>query len=214
VNAPPKDFEGLVSYVRIIFDPVDLRALALRHGRSGSERKYIWPEPWLAKKWAAIELLDLHRSHGLSILDLGTGPGHFPIICRYLGHDCEALDQPGIPLYDDLCRLAGLERIDHAIRPGQPLPRFERRFDLVTAFMLGFNTRPDGTLFSLDDWQFFLDDVRDNVLTPGGHLCLKMIRQAKRSGLKYGDPELMALFEARGARFLPKHRFALFQPLR
>ncbi len=196
-----------------------MAALAERHGGAGSETKYLEPERWLREKWKLAGKLGLHEGPrfgtgpALRILDLGTGAGHFPFVCRYLGHDCVALDQPGIPLYDDFCALFGLDRVDHAIRPRQPLPALGARFDLVTAFMLGFNTRPDGKLFDLDDWSFFLDDVRDHQLVPGGRLCLKLIRQAKREGLKYGDPALMELFAARGGRFAEKHRMVRFEPL-
>lgn len=187
--------------------------IAMRHPSNGSETKYLKPDRWLEEKWKLADILDLVDSPPLRILDLGTGAGHFPFVCRYLGHDCVALDQPGIPIYDELCRLAGVERIDHRIEPRQPLPAFEQRFDLVTAFMVSFNTRPDGTLFDLDDWGFFLDDVRDRVLTPGGRLCLKLIRQHDRQGLKYGDPKLEAFFKSRGATLAQKNRYARFEPL-
>lgn len=208
----PETFDGLLTYAQTLYDKDRLEALAAAYPK-GSERKYLVAEPWLAKKWAAVELLGLAAGPTLRILDLGTGAGHFPLACRYLGHDCQALDMPGIPLYDDLCRLAGVDKLDHKIEPRQPLPRFEGRFDLVTAFMIGFNTRADGTLFDLDDWQYFLDDVRDNLLVAKGRLCLKMIRQADRPGPKFEDPGLQALFQRRGARSIATGRYAIFDPL-
>lgn len=180
----------------------------------GSERKYLDARKWLARKLDAALLLGLEQGPPLDILDLGTGPGHFPFVAQHFGHRVIALDLPGIPLYDALCGWLGVEKHDVCVEARRPLPDFGRRFDLVTAFMLGFNTKADGTLFDLSDWAWFLDDVRDRQLKPGGRLLLKMIRQVEREGPKYGDPALMELFAARGARFLDKERYAIFEPLR
>lgn len=208
----PETLEGALAHAGRVLDAESLKALAAAHPK-GSERKYLAIEPWFTKKWGAIELLGLDRGPKRRILDLGTGPAHFPFLCRYLGHECLALDMPGIPLYDDLCRLIGVEKLDHRIEPRRPLPRFEQPFDLVTAFMIGFNTRADGTLFDLDDWSYFLHDVRDRLLVPGGRLCLKMIAQANRQGPKFETPELQALFRSHGARLTDTGRYALFEPL-
>jgi hypothetical protein len=69
--------------------------------------------------------------------------------------------------------------------------------------MLGFNTRPTGDLFTIDDWAFFLDDLRDNLLAPGGRVLLKMIGQKNRVGLHFEDAPLQEYFISRGATLLP-----------
>lgn len=179
----------------------------------GSERKYLDTKKWLERKLDTALMLGLEAGPPLDILDIGTGGGHFPYVARHFGHRVAALDLPGIPLYDALCAWLGVEKRAFRVEPCQPLPDFDTRFDLVTAFMLGFNTKADGTLFTVDEWTWFLDDVRDRQLRPGGRLVLKMIRQEERQGLKYGAPALMQLFAARGARFDDKHRHAIFEPL-
>ncbi len=190
-----------------------LDRLAEAHPK-GSERKYLETRKWLERKLDAALLLGLAAGPPLDILDIGTGGGHFPYVARHFGHRVVAVDLPEIALYDALCAWLGVEKHDVRVEARTPLPDFGRRFDLVTAFMLGFNTKADGTLFTLDDWAWFLDDVRANQLKPGGRLLLKMIRQAERCGPKYGDPELMRLFAGRGARFLEADRYAIFEPLR
>jgi len=69
----------------------------------------------------------------------------------------------------------------------------------------------------LEDWTFFLDDLRDNVLKPDGHLFMKMNTQSSHEGLHYGDTKLMQLFASRGAVAgepkLPK-LYVSFAPLR
>lgn len=89
---------------------------------------------------------------------------------------------------------------DHEIRPNQPMPALGR-FDVVTAYRAQFN-RSNGRLWSIDEWSFFLDDLRDNVLKPGGRLVIKFAKQdlkAARGGLSPSDPLLQRFLESRGA---------------
>ncbi len=206
-------YPAFLDAARKALDWDELERIAERHKNSGSEKKYLDTERWLRRKYAAAIFLNLHDCRPLDILDIGTGAGHFPFIAKSLGHSVRAIDLPGIPLYDDLCAWMGIEKQPFKVEARRPLPDLGQRFDLITAFMIGFNTKADGTLFTLDDWAYFLDDVREHRLKPGGHLLLKMIRQQDRSGPKFRDPALMALFESRGAR-LYSGSHALFQPLR
>lgn len=187
--------------------------LASGLGKLGSESKYLATEKWLERKFHAAIFLNLHRSEPLDILDIGTGGGHFPFVAQYFGHRVWAIDIPGIPLYDALCEWIGVRKQPFKVEAGKPLPDLGQRFDLVTAYMLAFNTKADGTLFTVDDWSWFLDDVRDNQLKPGGRLLLKMIRQRNHEGPKFKDPALMDMFASRGARFYSS-RHSLFEPLR
>ncbi|MCF8479789.1 MAG: class I SAM-dependent methyltransferase [Rhodospirillum sp.] len=182
------------------------------HEHAGSETKYFNAEKWLHRKFDAALSLGLTDGPPISILDLGTGPAHFPFVCKKMGHRVVALDQPDIPVYDAICAWLGVEKVNHQILPGVPLPPLEGPFDLITAFMLGFNTRPTGDLFSIDDWAFFLDDLRDNHLAPRGRVLLKMIGQKNRVGLHFEDPPLQAFFISRGATLLP-NRTLLFEQL-
>lgn len=175
--------------------------------------KYLDAEKWFVRMWKHAADLRLDRAPPQSVLDFGTGPGYFPYVCRYLGHHAEALDRPGTDLYDELCRWVGVAVVPFAIAARTTLPKFDRRFDLVTAFRVGFNNKGDRQLFDLADWGFFLDDVRDNILAPGGHLALKLIKQPDREGLKFGDAPLMEFFASRGARFHEKKRYVIFAPL-
>lgn len=205
--------EDLLAHAEAVLDRRQLEEIRARHPKAGSERKYFETEKWLNRKWEAAKMLGLVGAEPLDILDLGTGAGHFPFICRWLGHRVWALDLPGIGVYDDLCRWNGTVKLDHRILPREPLPRFPTRFDLVTAFMLGFDTRPDGTLYTLEDWAYFLDEVRDNQLKPGGRLLLKLIGHPNRVGLKFESPELQDFFRSRNGR-IGHDRYVLFEPLR
>lgn len=186
------------------FDWARFDAIRAACAETGANRlKYLDAEHWLVMMWCEAVVLDLHQRAPCRILDIGSGPGYFPYVCSRLGHEAWALDRPDMPLFVDLRSLMQVPFIEHAVRPRTPLPSVPRRFDLVTAHRVQFNAkkgRPgEKVLFDLDDWGFFLDDVRDRVLAPDGRLVLKMIDQGDYAGLKFGDPELMDYFRSRGA---------------
>ena len=191
--------------------------------RRPNKAKYLDAEKWLASMWTEAKYLGLHRPPAQRLLDLGTGPGFFPHACRVLGHEVWALDMPGTPLYDVMCLWTGIDVVPHAIRAQTLMPPFPVRFDLVTAHRVGCHAKGrqgNKTLFDLDDWGFFLDDVRNNLLQPtGGRLLLKMIAQEDFSGLKFDDKLLQDYFASRGAVRLKgphrgRSRYFLFDPLR
>src|SRR4051812_17945261 len=70
------------------------------HGYS----KYLDIRPWMADKLMMVLYLGLDRSKPLKILDIGTGTGYFPYICRYFGHEVVSLDLDVVPMYNDLCK--------------------------------------------------------------------------------------------------------------
>jgi len=53
-----------------------------------------------------------------------------------------------------------------------PLPPFDRRFGLVTAFLAAFNLDSERKPWTIDAWTFFLNDLRENVLTADGDLFM------------------------------------------
>lgn len=110
--------------------------------------------------------------------------------------------------------------LHHAIGPKQALPDLPLRFDLVTSFRVPFNKKQDTgkkdqrDLFDLGEWAFLIDDIRDNVLRPGGRLTLKMNAQPGHVGLRYGDLELMEFFASRGAVSGQPDKYVTFDPLK
>ena len=75
--------------------------------------------------------LGLHNSAPLSILDLGTGVGYFPVVCAHYGHSVIAIDRDGNRIFEEFPIWLGVDRRTHEIRAGEPLPVMETRFDLV-----------------------------------------------------------------------------------
>lgn len=62
---------------------IDKKAIAALGQRKAI--KYTDVDHWLNEMWGDAKGIDLHRSLPLRILDIGTGPGYFPISARRLG---------------------------------------------------------------------------------------------------------------------------------
>ena len=212
--------EGLVAYAREHLDWRQFESICGALGdQTANKLKYLDNERWLRSMWKHAVQLDLHELLPQRVLDLGTGPGHFPYVCKVLGHEAWSINRPGELAYQALTNWMGLDVVQHKIRAHVPLPTFPARFDLVTAFRVGFNSKGregKNVLFDIDDWAFFLDDIKSGVLKPGGRLILKMINQDGYGyeGLKFGDPQLMEYFESRGAAITRKGRIVWFDELK
>ena len=130
------------------------------------------------------------------ILDLGCGGGFFLFICQQLGHCCLGLDLDEFPLYGELVDLLGVERRIWEIRTLEPLPDLGRKFDWITAFSIGFNRKPDKTVWGPNEWDFFLKDLKQRHLKPGGNIFLGLNPQLEGA---YYTAELGDFFLAAGA---------------
>ncbi len=153
--------------------------------------KYIDPVVWLESKLSAAIALGLDKSAPLSILDIGTGGGHFSFVATYFGHEVIGVDLPEEVrwsatryLYDDLCSMYGAKREPCRISPGVSLPDLGR-FDLVTAFMAAFNATnfeplqgheglPERQPWSVDDWRWFFREVSSKWTKPSARMFLKL----------------------------------------
>lgn len=195
-------------------DAVQLESIRRRHPtwtapvpRTAPE-KYLDVATFLEKNMRRVQYLGLHRNRKRvppqRILDLGCGGGFFLFICKTLGHECTGLDVGDVPLYDEMLTMFGVHRVSVRIEPFVPLPAFETRFDWVTAFATEFNRYDAKHTWAIDEWAYFLADVR-RLLAPGGRLFLDLnpTKDAAR-GVEDGDmshhaPDLVTLFQSHGA---------------
>ena len=145
--------------------------------------KYLDPVTWFQSKVRLCLTLGLDKPPLQRILDLGTGPGHFPFVARFYGHDVVGTDLPartgGIDdgrghLYDALCDLYEVRRIPHRIYPMTPLGDLGGRYDTVTAFLAAFNVDDTGRPWTADQWRYFLNDLQENVLNEHGTLFMTL----------------------------------------
>jgi SAM-dependent methyltransferase len=126
--------------------------------------------------------LGLHKPPPLDVLDLGTGVGYFPVVCRHYGHRAVAIDLDINPVFRDATKWLGVDRRVWEIRRFEPLPSLGKRFDLVTAFMVNFDrVREQGNEpWGPDEWGFFLSDVARNQLKQSGRLALLLNSHTER----------------------------------
>jgi len=170
----------------------------------GGRRKYLDLKRWVALNLQRVRELDLDWGRRKQILDIGSGAGYFLYICQSLGHDALGLDIDNVPMYAEMFRLLGLKRVLWRIEAFQPLPAFERKFDLITAFMICFNGHKSPALWGPREWSFFLDDL-ETRLNPGGRIWLGLNRE--NDGTFYTE-ELRRFFVNRGAK-IDEHRIIL-----
>jgi SAM-dependent methyltransferase len=159
-----------------------------------------WPKYLDLKKWMEVNLtrvrrLELDHGRRRQVLDIGSGAGYFLYICKWLGHEALGIDIDEVPMYPEMTRLLGLERVVWRIQAFVPLPDLGRRFDLITAFMICFNNHNQDDLWGVPEWDFFLDDLT-NHLRHGGRVWLELNRQ--RDGTFMTD-ELRKFFQNWGA---------------
>jgi SAM-dependent methyltransferase len=182
-----------------IFRRIDQAKLgAIQAQSAGSKEhyaKYADVRRWLRLNIIRAQDLKLHRCPPKSVLDLGCGGGFFLFVLQQLGHSCLGLDMDVFPLFTELLRLFGVERRVWTIRPFEPLPDLDRKFDLVTAFSIDFNRISKNGWWGPEEWAFFLDDVQQH-LNPGGQIFLGLNPAINK---EFYTPELREFFIQRGA---------------
>ncbi|MDQ6912692.1 MAG: class I SAM-dependent methyltransferase [Verrucomicrobiota bacterium] len=175
--------------------------LAIKERHAVENPGLAWPKYLDLKKWMEVNLrhvrdLELDYGRRRDVLDIGSGAGYFLYICKWLGHRPLGLDIDEVPMYPEMTRMLGLERMVWRVRAFTPLPDLGRKFDLITAFMICFNNHNRVGLWGVPEWEFFLDDLALH-LKPKGRVWLELNRQRDGS---FMTPELRELFEKRGAR--------------
>lgn len=175
------------------------RALQLRHLKLRSKpAKFLDLTAWLVAKFRTARDVGLAGRAPAAVLDIGCGPGHFGLACRHLGHRVVGLDVPENPLYRDLLECFSLDMVLHRIRPGQPLPDALGRFDVVTAISANFYQKEDGSLFTVDEWSFFMRDLVTNHMNPGGQIYFKLNHLSDHPGMHFKDEAFVRMMAARG----------------
>jgi hypothetical protein len=159
-----------------LINAIDAKAFSTIHNRYrdyepglGSS-KYLDIKKWMECSLRNSYLLHLHKKRSLTILDIGTGAGYFPYICSYFGHTALALDQTGNPLYDKLIQLLKVRRIEYRIEPFTQLPDMGVKADVITAFMICFNGHKTDKVWSVPEWDFFLQDLALHHAKPTANL--------------------------------------------
>ena len=141
---------------------------------STAQEKYLNYKFWLKESLLRAFKLDLHNSvNKKNVLDIGTGAGYFPFICKELGHEGLCIDVPDNDLYDQITDSLDLIKFKRLIKCFEPLSlKIDERFDLITAYMICFNNHKQEDLWGSEQWKFFISDLQSNYLKENGKIVL------------------------------------------
>src|SRR5437588_7452607 len=95
--------------------------------------KYLDLEHWIRTNLQRVRELGLDYAPRSRILDLGCGAGYFLYINKLLGHEILGLDLDDLPMFRELIELLQIPRTIARIEAFQPLPKFDRNFDVINA---------------------------------------------------------------------------------
>lgn len=193
------EIERRLREILATFDTDAFAALRERHPDlppSPRMGKYLDYETWIRRHLIHAHALGLTEGPARRILDLGTGNGYFPFVCRRLGHEAIGLDLDRYAFYNDLVSLLQVDRRVHAIRRHEPLPPLGGPFDLVTAFNVKFNRNNSDAMWNAPEWEFFLRDLAAGQLARGGEIFFRLNPMRKPGG--FDAKPLLALFGSLG----------------
>ena len=158
--------------------------------------KYLDLDRWIDINLTRIRRTGLDAKPSQRVLDLGCGTGYFVYIAQLLGHDCAGLDTDEQPMFGEITRLLGIERVTWPIRPFAPVPPLGKKFDLITAYRICFNNHKRADLWGVPEWKFFLDDLARH-LAGKGRIWLELNREHDGS---FYTPQLRDFFVSRRAK--------------
>jgi SAM-dependent methyltransferase len=174
------------------------------------------PEKFLARALAEARAIGLDTGPPRRVLDLGAGPGYFLHVAQFFGHTALGLER-AMAVCAPFHAWLGVDAVAGSVTARTPLQAFPDRFDVVTAQKIQFDAvrGPAGKRYwGVEEWGFLLDDLRANVLRPGGSVYLRLNKRNRRyTGPRFGDPELAADWAARGGVPAAPRRSTLFAPL-
>ena len=179
-------------------DKERLRDIQRRHVSSADQyAKYADAKRWLQRNLPRIRQLELDRSTPKQILDIGCGAGFFLFLAKEFGHSGVGLDVNDHAVSNELIDLFGVERKVWRIEALTPLPSFGQKFDLITAFSTAFHRNADKSAgWGTREWNFFLDDLVDRQLKPGGRIFFEINAGKDR---RFFSGAVRELFVVRGA---------------
>ena len=178
----------------------------LQKAGPASRYKYLDVVFHTLQKLLLARALGLHEGSPRRVLDIGTGGGHLPFVCRFYGHEVVGIDVKDA-FYDGLAACLGVQRTVVRVEAQTPLPDLGGRFDVITALGVRFNNKGnrDGRrlYWSPAEWQSFLDDLVANQLRRPGMLYFTLNKESRGRLLGFHhhayNREVLGLAARRGA---------------
>ena len=157
---------------------------------------------WAFRNVLVAEWLGLDEADPMKILDIGMGGGGFAMVAESMGHKVIGTDVAD-PWYEELCRIASVERRVQPVVPGEPYRVSGGPFDLVTIMLPTFHRRMlrngHRQYWSVDEWAVFLRGIVRDEITLDGSIFILMPLDKHADGTMEYSP-LLDWGAARGAR--------------
>ena len=151
-------------HIKNIFPKVNITALeALKTKYPNLGHKYLNYSFELPYKLTfATKYLYLEFLQPKDILDIGTGPGWFPMIAKHFNHKITCCDVSSVcddlKMFEDVLHIFGLKKdFTFSVEPQKKIPSEIGKYDIITALGMALHHG-----WKLKDWYFFLDDLIDN----------------------------------------------------
>ena len=156
-------------------------------------------EKYIQEKLSVANYLGLHKTSGKKLIDIGTGAGWFPYICKLYGHDCigtetihtDVFKHSYIPIYKHF----DIEVTDKLIFANTPFD-LDKQVDYIVTLRSFFPNRP--TVWEVKEWKYFFNDMLTHLKVDGGLYlgCNNGKRyQYKNSNCHWGPNEVCKMFE-------------------
>ena len=162
-----KNYTNLINIISFKIKDIDI---TYTNFLEDSYEKYLNYKYWLLDNLLRFYKLQLHREKSkIKILDLGTGFGYFPFICNYFGHQADAIDLDNNNLYNIIITKLNINRYPLKIEKYKILD-VEKKYDLITAFMICFNNHKKDDLWGTHEWEFLINNLLNKNLNINGKL--------------------------------------------
>lgn len=129
-------------------------------------QKYLNLDYWILENVRRVFTLGLHKGKSKKILDISTGAGFFPYICRYFGHEVYSTDISDNEMYNEIIDTLNIPRDTRSIEKFKPL-LIKHQYDMITAFMICFNSHKTPQIWLESEWSYFFSDLLSNLNEDG-----------------------------------------------
>lgn len=130
-----------------------------RYFKEPSLKKYI------QEKLSVAHYLNLHNTSNKTLIDIGTGAGWFPYICKLYGHNCIGTDELNRDNYQPIYDWLNLDIRGDLVYSRKPFELTEK-VDYVVTLRSFFPNRPK--VWEIDEWKYFFKDIIKNIKPEGG----------------------------------------------
>ena len=168
-------YRSAISIKKLITKRLENGEIFLQFDDAINEEKYLIDmNYWVVENLFRFYELGLQdNSNVIDILDISTGMGYFPFIANVYGKSATSTDTKN-ELYDKVTQALNVKKVDLRINGLQAIsPSLNgQKFDYITSFMICFNGHKSPNLWGIQEWDYFLRDLSENLLTPDGTLAL------------------------------------------